>query len=385
MPIENAVGRRLGRTIWSDDKKPLLTAGTVLTSGYIGALRRRGYKNVYVINEFAPDIQVDDAINENTRVRATFLVREAILSVSDGKKFDMDKVVSVVDQILEDLDSNPRLLVSLSTLRCHNDATFVHSVNVCVLSLLIGSSLYYPRRDLIKLGIGAILHDIGKAKIPSSLLSKPAPYTDDELLLISEHPKDGYIILRRLEECSVLSAHVAFQHHERLDGSGYPRKLRGTQIHRFARIAAVADVYDLISSGRNYGDQISPNRAADILLLLSETLFDGVAVRKLLEKVAIYPNGSVVRINTGQLAVVARQNQDMNERPVLRLLTDERCNALPPTELDLRLFRDIEIVSVLEDLPEKLRHSVPPVKTRPENGRRIRAVNRRRERNVYAE
>lgn len=331
-----------------------------MTSTYVTSLRRRGYRNVYVINELAPDIQAVDAIHESTRVKATLLVRDAIAAISEGKRFDIGKVVSIIDQILDDLESHAQLLVSMSALRCHHDATFVHSVNVCVLSLLIGCSLHYPRRDLIKLGIGAMLHDIGKVKMPYSLLTKPAPYTDEEFSLISEHPTDGYMILRKLEECSILSAHIAFQHHERLDGSGYPRKLRGTQIHRFARITAVADVYDLISSGRNYGDQISPNRAADILLLLSETLFDGVAVRKLLERVSIYPNGSIVRLNTGEIAVVAKQNPDFNERPIVRILTDERCNRIRPRELDLKLVNEVEIISVLEDLPDKLRYRCAP-------------------------
>ena len=367
VPLSQAVNRRLGKTIYSPEGKPLLVAGTLLTETYIKSLERRGYDSVYIWNELAPDVEVDEAVNEITRVRATSIIAETFRSVSENCRIDLQKISEVVNEIIDDLDANSDTLFSLSTIRCVDDYTFVHSVNVCILSLLIGSVALSLKRDLRKLGIGAILHDLGKVKIDRKLLGKPGRLSREEFAQIQLHTVYGYEILREFPECSILSAHVALQHHERMDGSGYPRGLRGVDIHKFARIAAIADVYDAMLSKRVYRDGTSEHKAMEYLLEEGKGLFDEGLVRRFAERVAIYPSGTVVRLDTGDVGVVVRQNSADPHRPVVRIVADKAYNIVEPDEIDL-LHDPVRYISaVFPGLPEKIREKSdarPPRKTR---------------------
>lgn len=356
--LDQALNKRLGKTIYTVEGKPLLVAGTLLTQRYIRALKRKGYDSVYVWNELAPDVQVDDAVNEITRIRATSMIAQTFKEVSESRPVDFQKVSDVVNEIIDDLNSNSDTLFSLSTIRCVDDYTFVHCVNVCILSLLIGSATITMKRDLKKLGVGAILHDLGKVKLKPEILRKPGKLSQEEFAEVQLHTVYGYEILREFPECSILSAHVAYQHHERMDGSGYPRGLKGFDIHKFARITAIADVYDAMASKRVYRDATSAQMAMQYLMEEGKGLFEESLVRRLAERIAIYPSGSIVRLDTGYIGVVVRQNSSDPRRPVVRILANETYDLIEPDEIDLSCNPKHYITTVFPTLPNKIKEKM---------------------------
>ncbi len=354
------VGKKLAKTIFTADGKALLSAGVTLTPALIESLRRRGFQSVYIQNELLPDLVVDDAVNEETRIKATAIVKQTMDDLAVGRRVNLSRVSKVVDSIIDDLQHNSDLVFSLSALRSVDEYTFAHSVNVCVLCGIIGTALHYSRDDLHKLGVGALLHDLGKVQM-ADLVRKPDRLTEAEWERMKTHAQVGFDILRANFEINLLSAHVAFQHHEHMDGSGYPRGLRGHEIHEFGRIAAVADVYDALSSDRSYRPRLDPVQVAEHLIKESGPHLDPEIVRKLLTRVALYPTGSIVVLSSRQVAVVVAQGAGDVARPRVKVVTDENYNMIEPQEIDLAERPDLVIKAVLADFParvhEQLRRS----------------------------
>ncbi|PUU85975.1 MAG: metal dependent phosphohydrolase [Halanaerobium sp.] len=206
--------------------------------------------------------------------------------------------------------------------------------------------LGYSKSELFKLGMGGMLHDIGKTLIPEEILNKPAKLTDHEFEIIKNHPELGFNYLQQIESISPLSRIVVYSHHERVDGSGYPRGLKGDEIHEFARVAAIADVFDALTSDRVYRDRWPTYKAAEYIMNHTEQLFDYQLVKKFLPQVSFYPNGSEVILSSGHRAVVRTQNVGFPTRPVLRLIEDDEGNELDK-ELDLLKHMNIVITKVI--------------------------------------
>lgn len=359
------VGKRLAKTILdSTTGRPLLTAGTALSMQHVEALLRRGYMSVYVQNELMPDLEVNEVVNEETRLRASRLMRDILAAIpASGSgapdrtlraaQIDMRRVQSVVHEIVDALDGHTDLCFGLSTIRCIHDELFEHSVNVCVLSVALAAALHYNRKQLLDVGVGALLHDIGKIAI-RDLLEKVEPLTPDDWRRITEHPRIGFEILRTHFEISLLSAHIAFQHHERLDGSGYPRGLTGDEIHPYARICAIADYYDALTHDRPYRARLEHTEVTQTIVDKAGKELDATMVRKFLNLVAHYPTGSIVKLSTGQIAVVVAQSGRDAARPKVRVVSDDKCQLVTPYDVDLSASADLAIERILEDYPLRL-------------------------------
>jgi putative nucleotidyltransferase with HDIG domain len=354
LALTDALGCRLARAIRDDRGRVLLAEGVVLTRTMLRALRARGYRAVAVVNELAPDVLVDEALQDETRLRAEQVVRDVLRRSLDGERIDTRRVSEAVDAIINDLQRNPDVVFSLATLRSVDDHTFVHSVNVCTYCLIMARGLGYDRGDLRRLGTGAILHDIGKVRY-RHLIERRGPLTPEEFEQVKRHTVDGYEMLRRQPGIDLLSAHVALQHHERLDGSGYPRGLAGEEIHPFARLAAVADVYDAITADRPYRSASPPHEAMAALQEMAGRLLDPGLVRQLAQRLAVYPNGTLVRLSDGCLAVVVGQGAS-GPWPRVRVLTDEALTLVSPYEVETgpgAQFRQVR--AVLHKLPSAVR------------------------------
>jgi putative nucleotidyltransferase with HDIG domain len=352
VPVGEALGYQLARAVRDHRGRVLLAEGVVLTERMLHALRSRGYRSIYVINPLAPDVMVDDAIQEQTRVHAERTVREALRRTSEGSPIDTRAVTSAVDAIVNDLHGNPDVVFSLATLRSVDDHTFVHCVNVCVYCLILARGLGLDRGDLRRLGAGAILHDIGKVRY-RELVDRHGPLTPEEFELVKRHTTDGYEMLRRQPGIDLLSAHVALQHHERLDGSGYPRGLMGDGILLFARLAAIADVYDAMTADRPYRAASPPHEAmAAIHGMAGQQLDDGM-VRQFTKRMAIYPSGTIVRLADGRIAIVTGQTEAGPGWPRVRVVTDEKLQLVKPFELSTGAAT--QVAAVLADLPRTVR------------------------------
>jgi HD-GYP domain-containing protein (c-di-GMP phosphodiesterase class II) len=194
--------------------------------------------------------------------------------------------------------------------------------------------------------MGGMLHDVGKTLIPEEIINKPAKLTEHEYEIIKNHPELGFNYLQQIDSVSPLSRIVVYSHHERVDGSGYPRGLKGDKIHEFARVAAIADVFDALTSDRVYRDKWPTYKAAEYIMNHTEQLFDYQLVKKFLPQVSFYPNGSEIILSTGYRAVVRAQNVGFPTRPVLRLIEDDESNELAE-ELDLLKHMNIVITKVI--------------------------------------
>ncbi|MBC7076240.1 MAG: HD-GYP domain-containing protein, partial [Syntrophomonadaceae bacterium] len=243
--------------------------------------------------------------------------------------------------------SNRDILIHMSDIRTFDDYTFAHSVNVCILSLITGITLGYDDLKLRDLGIGALLHDIGKTKIDKEILNKPDDLTKEEFNEIKKHTVYGFKILRQYDDIPLLSAHIAYQHHERWDGQGYPRGLSDKNIHEYARIVAVADVYDALLADRPYRPSYTVNQAITILKRMSGIYLDANCVDSLIANIAIYPIGSVIELNTGEIGVVVDVNKKAPSKPVVKIILDKNNRKLPqPYEVDLSKFSTVVITGI---------------------------------------
>ncbi len=209
-------------------------------------------------------------------------------------------------------------------LKIFDDYTFYHSVNVAVLSLIIGISVDLPRPELYKLGLGALLHDIGKVFISKKILSKEGPLDIEEFDEIRKHPTLGYEYLTKHYDVPAKSNLGALQHHERYDGSGYPSNLKDESISDFGRIIAIADVYDALTSDRPYRKALLPSDAMEYVMGGSGSMFDPQYVLKFTRKVAAYPLGTIVRLSNGSVGIVVLNYEDCCTRPRIRLVPQKK-------------------------------------------------------------
>lgn len=344
------------RAIYSSEGKILLADGIALNDFYITRLKELGILSLYIRDEFAGELSIPEVVSDKTRVETTKLIRQAFTQIESSRRINILNIRDAVDKILDEVLSHSNTLVHLVDIRAFDDYTFAHSVNVCILSLMTGISLSYNTLQLKELGIGALLHDIGKTRIPKDILNKPDRLDACEFQKMQEHSLQGFEILRQYPEISLLSSHVAFQHHERMDGSGYPRLLHGNDIHEYARIVAVTDVYDALLADRVYRHAFLPYEAIRELTRGAYTLFDPRVVAALLDNIAIYPVGSVVQLNTGDVGIVVDVNKQSQHRPIIRMLVDHHGEKIPGRqEIDLDKMSTVYIVKAFS---EQLSYSI---------------------------
>ena len=290
-----------------------------------------------------PPVSPEQAAFEEEVERARAVYAEAKALVKDlledarlGRSIDGERAARTVDKMVDSIFRNPDAITSLSRLKSFDDYTFQHSVNVGVLALALGRSLGIVRDELRRLGIGAILHDVGKMKVPEKILNKPGRLTDEEFAVMKTHPLHGAKILMETKDIPGESAAVALNHHERFDGHGYPRGLNGMAIGKFGLIAAIVDVYDAITSDRVYHRGMPSHQALQKIYEWSKTDFYPVYVQRFIQAVGIYPIGSVVRLDTGEMGVVCRQNHADLLRPWVRVVRKPSGEPLPhPVDVDL--------------------------------------------------
>ncbi|MBS4025452.1 MAG: HD-GYP domain-containing protein [Clostridia bacterium] len=326
----------LGRTIYGEDGRILLSKGTQLKESYIQKLSMIKIPFVYLEDEHIKDIEVTDVIDDRTRINAVQLTRKTMEKVIAGSNFELKDVQVSVDKIIDDVLAAGGL-INLIDPRTEETYLFGHSVNVCVLALMCGKAFGFNQLELKHLGLGAFLHDLGMGKINVKILVKEDKLTPEELTEVKGHPMAGFDELRNYRELSLLASHCALQHHERWDGTGYPRGLKSDAIHLYARIVAVADVFDALLSERPYRRRMKPYEAVEYIQGHAGICFDPEVVGKFLSNIAVYPMGSLVKLNTGEKGVVVDVNKSFPARPVVKVITDK-------TGGMLRNFHEIDLV-----------------------------------------
>jgi len=340
----------LARPVYTSDGRILLNSGVKLQNNYARKLAAIGVPGVYVTREGIEDVDIPEAISQSTRQAAVVSIRSVFEEIRIGRTFSMDSVHASVNSILEDIAHNPNVLVNLTDVRTYDGYTFAHSVNVCVLAVLLGSKCGLHELDLRQLALGAILHDVGKIAVPESILKKPGPLTDEEMEEMKNHSLYGWQVLRQHPELSLTSAHIAYQHHEKPNGQGYPRGLKKDEISLYSKICGIADAYDAMTSQRVYRSGMMPYQALSQIQELRDIQFDSALVDDFIQCVAPYPVGCLVRLNDGRVGMVVGLNSHDRQQPVVRILYGKEGRALDrPFEMDLADEPLYTIKEVMDD------------------------------------
>ncbi|MBJ7455354.1 MAG: HD domain-containing protein [Thermoleophilia bacterium] len=348
---------------------PLLQPDALVTERVRAGLERAGVFAVYVNDAISEGIAPVEPISAELRDRAMRALDDTFTAVATQGAVtripgeQIERLGNVVKAILRELRSRREAVSSLMDLNAFDSHTLGHSLNVCILGLMIGdqSIRRHGWRDgrgevrhgdvddrLEKLGLGLLLHDIGKILIPSEILQKPGRLSDDEMEIVREHPKAGLDLIEN-GAFSSLSKVAVIGHHERLDGRGYPYG-RADDLHPHAQIAGMADVYDAVSSMRVYQARRPTHEAWELVMSLAGTAFPIELVHVFKDTIAPYPEGVAVQLSDGRRGIVARVSRDHVTRPVVRVTHDPSGAPLTPHDLDLYEAQDVVIADTLQDL-----------------------------------
>ncbi|KJR46687.1 metal dependent phosphohydrolase [Desulfosporosinus sp. I2] len=344
-------GMEIGRTIHGENGTTLLAAGVELTSRFINRLKELGIASVYIRDDAVGEIEIDDVVSERTRLEALKVTKEVMSNINlNSSSFDIQMVNDVVDNIINELLANRDIVVNVLDIRAINDFTYGHSVSVAILSIITGIAMGYDHTKLSKLAAGALLHDIGKSKFPEHLLNKVDPLNEEEEQLFQGHTIAGFEILKNIREFSLAAAHVALQHHERYDGTGYPRQLKGEGISEFARIVTVADIYDKMTTSIVGRPRCMPFQALEIIMANRGIFLDPEVVEHFMNIIALFPVGTTVLLNTGEKAVVIQTSRKHPTRPEVRVFIDRDGKLItPPYEINLVYSSNYFITRVIEE------------------------------------
>lgn len=351
-------GMRLGKKIYNDDGLVLLADGVELNSSLIRRLNRMDIGYVYVEDQATEDVEIPELLHDETRSEALKAIRGQFQEMSHssgimkgfyhlGKKFS-----GVMDNILDDLASQEDPMIMLHDMNTADNYLYVHSLNVCLYTLVLGIAHGYSKSELKVLGLGALLHDIGKTQIPTRIVHKPGKLDDEEFRIMQSHTEIGFRILKDEPNIPLLAAHCALQHHERINGTGYPRKLKGDEIHEYAKWLGVADSYDAMTSNRVYKKAMLPHQAVEALYVGSGTLYEQKQLELFRDRVAIYPLGVSVALSNGYRGVVVKVDPSTPHRPVIRVLEGPEGEPVSPFELDLAKSLSVVISGVDEQTIE---------------------------------
>ena len=271
---------------------------------------------------------------------ANQIVRDMLGDIRLGKQIEMEKVEPLVGRIVDSIFTQQDALLPLARLKQHDNYTFQHSVSVCALMTAFARTLEVPHETIREIAVGALLHDVGKARVPDEILNKPGKLTDAEFDRMKSHVVQSKIILQATPGISPIALDVAAQHHERFDGSGYPNKLAGQGISLYGRMGAIVDVYDAITSDRVYHKGMAPTEALRKLLDWSAKHFEPRLVKAFIRSVGIYPTGALVRLESKRLAVVQAQHADNPMQPTVKVIFHTAGHYLRPEDVDLRRSQD---------------------------------------------
>lgn len=356
----------------------LLGPGQILTPEYLGRLQELGYCALWIDDEDTRDITHEDSLSEATRLATTATIQDTftmtlretqklrsasvkeVRGTLEDRKFQQAfQDSSVVERLTANIESvvgevlDRSVLIGLGSLRTHSTYMYHHCLDVAVTATMIGRLLGYDKKLLNQLAVGCILHDIGSIFVDSDILDKPARLDDEEFRRVKDHTSLGYLFVRDSLRVGLVAAHVAYQHHERQDGSGYPRGLtssnrvvKGAEMHLPGRItplgeiAAIADFHDACSSARPHRGRMPADVVWQTIRDASGSHLNREMVAGFLGILPPYPIGTQVEVTAGRWvdhrAVVAKVHAEEMHRPVIRVLENSSGDRIAPVDVDLR-------------------------------------------------
>jgi HD-GYP domain-containing protein (c-di-GMP phosphodiesterase class II) len=271
--------------------------------------------------------------------QAKEIIHNIMEDVRFGKQIKTEEAGQVVDKMIESIFRNQDALVSLGRIKEKDEYTYLHSVSVGVLMISFGRYLGFEVPLLKEVGMGAILHDVGKMIVPQTILNKEEKLTEKELEMMKKHAEYGRKLLEQTHGISDTALALAAQHHERIDGTGYPLGLKGDEISYYARAAAIADVYDAMTSKRCYQDRFMPTEVLKRMYEWSSYHYDRDLVQQFIRCIGIYPIGTLVRLKSGLVGVVIQNGEESLLYPVVRMVYNTKNSSFLRLPYDLDLSR----------------------------------------------
>lgn len=343
-------GSVLAGDTFDEDNNFLFKGYTVFTKEIIEGLKLKGIKNIY----YTPAISVDDTI-ESFRGRSRDMMEIVLDSIKNNVKLNIGTAKKLVDDIYDKINRLEISFLPLMKLREYDDYTYTHSVNVGILSMTLAKKFQLDDEKIKEIGLGAFFHDVGKLMIPKEILNKSSALSDEEFKMMKDHPLKGYTFLKQYNEMPELSLDVVCHHHEYYNGKGYPESIDDSKLTLGAKIAAICDVYDALTSERPYKRAFTPREAITTIMQKSGSHFNPVFVSKFIRDITplvqnepLLPLGSAVVLNTGEVAQIVGVHSIGDLMPVVSILTNSnREKLLRPFKVDLTLDAGRKIIKII--------------------------------------
>lgn len=303
----------------------LLTRGQVLNNTFIDRMICHEIDGAYIESDVFEDIKPDSCIDEALKSKSLRRIKDVYneFKVSSGKinTSEIRQLSSVVNDLVNELFYKEDLTYNIMDFKNFDSNTYQHCLNVAILSISTGISMGLTENMLHELGMAGLLHDLGKMTVPLEILNKPGKLTEEEFALIKSHPTSAVNQLRNIVSFGILAGIQS--HHEKLDGTGYPHGLSGKNIHLYAKILAVCDVYDALTSDRSYRISSFPSEVVEYIMGCADTHFDFEVLKNFLKVIVAYPIGTFVRLSDKNIAVVVKNNPENIMRPVIRIINED--------------------------------------------------------------
>lgn len=313
----------LATNLHDKNQKLLLKQGSVLKKSCIHDIYQLGLSGIYIEDDLSSNLHINTIISEDLKLKALSCIKNLFIDDYDigDTKHSVDEIRHVIESIIDDMLNTDNLIYSLYDLKILDEYAYSHSVNVTILSIIIGVSLNYNKNQLYNLGLAAILHDIGYIFISKDILSKKGRLQPYEYDIIKAHSYLGYTYVKNNFPSIPASSYMAIlHHHERYNGSGYPFGIKKNKIHSFAKIISIADVYDALISDRPYRKSLIPSDAVEYIMGGANVLFDIDLIKNFTQNISPYPIGTCVGLSNSSIGIVVKNFSDFCTRPRIRLL-----------------------------------------------------------------
>ena len=305
----------------------LLKKKKMLTSNLIDMLKLFNIHGVYIEDGIKNKIEIKRLIDDSLKDEAVSAVKDIFTVCETQRKIldikNIEQIENISSNLVNKITKAGNTSIGITDLQTYDNNTYYHSLSVTVLSLAIGTGLNMNKDELVELGVSALLHDIGKINIPHSIIDKPSKLTNEEYEIVKSHPEIGG---KFVDSNLAITDKIYFgilAHHEKYDGTGYPKGLKGNNIPLFGRIIAVADVYDALTGNRSYRKPIKPSEAIEYVMGGCGTLFDYDIVKAFLKKISPYPVGMSVKLSNNKTAVVIKENHSNPLRPKVKIIGEK--------------------------------------------------------------
>ncbi len=314
-------GMTLGQEIHDASGRMLLAKYTLLTDENISYIAFLGIPGVYVDDQFTKDVEIREVVRPEVRKSAIQIVQDIFMAAVGGNLSSkeaaiQENVKNIVNNVLENED----VMYNIVEIKTYDDYTYFHSANVAILAGVLGAKAGFKQEELDDLVTAGFLHDIGKVFINPEIITAPRALTEQERIEMMDHPALGHDFLVKNYNFPKNVTDAVYEHHEWHNGGGYPRRLKGDEISRFAKILKLADVYDAMTSRRSYHEPYLPSDVVEYIMARSGMEFDPESVLIMANELAVYPVGAEVELSDGRHGIVIENHKGFVLRPTLRML-----------------------------------------------------------------